>query len=91
MNIEERITLSRSPFMKFISEVEVSPFLDLGTVFPELSKLSSRNLKWGPGIAQRFKDKRMMGGELPVTTPMTKVEIVGTCDEGPFRQTVALR
>jgi len=54
VNIEERITLSRSPFMKFISEVEISPFLDVGTVFPELSKLSSRNLKWSPGMALRL-------------------------------------
>ncbi|MCX5785318.1 MAG: BamA/TamA family outer membrane protein [Elusimicrobia bacterium] len=54
MNIEERITLSRSPFMKFVSEVEISPFLDVGTVFPGLSKMRFKNLKWGPGVATRL-------------------------------------
>ena len=54
VNIEERITLSRSPFMKFISEIEVAPFLDAGTVFSGLSKLDIDNLKWGPGVALRL-------------------------------------
>ena len=54
VNIEERITLSRSPFMKFISETEVAPFVDAGTVFPGLSKLAINNLKWGPGVALRL-------------------------------------
>ena len=53
-NIEERITLSRSPFMKFISELELAPFLDAGTVFPGLSKLRLKDFKWCPGIALRL-------------------------------------
>ena len=53
-NIEERITLSRSPFMKFISESEIAPFLDVGTVFPELHDFRARNLKYGPGISARI-------------------------------------
>jgi hypothetical protein len=47
--------------------------------------------KWGPGLARRFYDRRMRGQQLPITHPITKVVIVGHCDEGPFRQTVTLR
>ncbi|OGR85774.1 MAG: hypothetical protein A2021_02660 [Elusimicrobia bacterium GWF2_52_66] len=54
VNIEERMTISRLPFMDFISEIEVAPFLDVGTVFPELSKMRFRDLKWGPGVAMRL-------------------------------------
>ena len=46
---------------------------------------------WGLGIAKRFRDRRMRGEQLPITKPVTKVEVVGHCDEGHFRQTVALR
>jgi hypothetical protein len=53
-NIEERITLSKTPFYKFISETEIAPFLDVGTVFPTLSAFRLRNLKYGPGISARL-------------------------------------
>ncbi|HBB66590.1 MAG: hypothetical protein A2X28_05250 [Elusimicrobia bacterium GWA2_56_46] len=53
-NIEERITLSRSPFMKFISETEIAPFLDVGTVFSKPSAFRARKLKYGPGISARL-------------------------------------
>ncbi|OGS08210.1 MAG: hypothetical protein A2270_10280 [Elusimicrobia bacterium RIFOXYA12_FULL_51_18] len=52
--IEERITLSRSPFLKFISETEIAPFLDMGTVFSKPSAFSAGNLKYGPGISARL-------------------------------------
>jgi hypothetical protein len=53
-NIEERITLSKTPFYKFISETEIAPFLDVGTVFPHMSAFRARNLKYGPGISARL-------------------------------------
>ncbi|MEK7720782.1 MAG: BamA/TamA family outer membrane protein, partial [Elusimicrobiota bacterium] len=52
--IEERITLSRTPFMRFISETEIAPFLDVGTVFPKPSDFRARNLKYAPGISARL-------------------------------------
>ncbi|HUT85582.1 MAG TPA: BamA/TamA family outer membrane protein [Elusimicrobiales bacterium] len=53
-NIEERITISRLPILKFIGELEISPFLDMGTVFGTLSGLKSENLKFGYGVAIRL-------------------------------------
>jgi hypothetical protein len=41
--------------------------------------------EWPPGRAQRFRP-RDMGIEGPITRPVTKVEVVGHCDEGYFRQ-----
>jgi hypothetical protein len=52
--IEQRITLSKSPFFKFISETEIAPFLDVGTVFPKPSAFRARELKYGPGISARL-------------------------------------
>lgn len=52
--IEERMTLSRTPFMKFISEVELAPFLDVGTVFDKPTDFRARDLKYGPGISARL-------------------------------------
>jgi hypothetical protein len=63
-NIEERITLSRSPFMKFISESEIAPFLDVGTVFPGLSDLRAGDLKYSPGVAARIVIRPQVVGTL---------------------------
>ncbi len=63
-NIEERMTLSRSPFMKFISESEIAPFLDVGTVFPRPSALRARNLKYSPGISARIVIRPQVVGTL---------------------------
>ena len=63
-NIEERITLSRSPFMKFISESEIAPFLDVGTVFPKPSAFRARDLKFSPGIATRIVIRPQVVGTL---------------------------
>jgi len=52
--IEERITLSKTPFYKFISETEIAPFLDVGSVFPKVSAFRARDLKYGPGISARL-------------------------------------
>ncbi|HNW45308.1 MAG TPA: BamA/TamA family outer membrane protein [Elusimicrobiales bacterium] len=52
--IEERITMSRTPFMKFISETEIAPFLDVGTVFAKPTDFSARNLKYAPGVSARL-------------------------------------
>jgi hypothetical protein len=52
--LEERVTLSRTPFYKFVSETEIAPFLDVGTVFDKVSNLRFRDLKYGPGISARL-------------------------------------
>jgi len=52
--IEERITLSKTPFYKFISETEIAPFLDVGTVFPKVSDFRGSKLKYSPGISARL-------------------------------------
>ncbi|HOW90237.1 MAG TPA: BamA/TamA family outer membrane protein, partial [Elusimicrobiales bacterium] len=54
LTVEERITLSRTPFFRFISETEIAPFLDIGTVFPKPSDFSAGKLKYGPGISARL-------------------------------------
>ncbi|MBI4655526.1 MAG: BamA/TamA family outer membrane protein [Elusimicrobia bacterium] len=54
-NIEERIRVSRASFLKFlVSEFELAPFLDVGTVFPKLSEFKASDLKFGPGVAFRI-------------------------------------
>ena len=53
-NIEERITLSKTPFLKFVSETEIAPFLDVGMVFDRVSDFRARDLKYGPGISARL-------------------------------------
>jgi hypothetical protein len=52
--IEERMTLSKTPFYKFISETEIALFLDVGTVFPKVSAFRARDLKYSPGISARL-------------------------------------
>lgn len=52
--IEERITLSKTPFYKFISETEIAPFLDVGTVFGKVSDFRASDLKYGPGVSARL-------------------------------------
>lgn len=52
--LEERITLSKTPFLKFISETEIAPFIDVGTVFSKVSAFRARDLKYGPGISARL-------------------------------------
>lgn len=53
-NLEERFRVARSPLLKFFSEIELSPFLDLATVFSSPGKLRLDQLKPGPGIAARI-------------------------------------
>lgn len=53
-NLEERITITRIPVLKFFTELEISPFLDAGTVFGTLSGLQSENLHFGYGVAARI-------------------------------------
>ncbi len=52
--IEERVTLSKTPFYKFISETEIAPFVDVGTVFSKVSAFRAGKLKYGPGISARL-------------------------------------
>jgi len=64
-NIEQRFTVVKAPVMKFLTELEITPFLDIATVSPKVSKISTGNLKYGPGIAFRI---------------VLRPQIVGTAD-----------
>ncbi len=73
INLEERIRLSRSPLLKFFTELELAPFVDVGTVFSTPSRLRMDNLRTGYGMAFRI---------------VIRPQIVGTADlafgkEGP--------
>lgn len=52
--VEHRITLSMTPFMKFLSELEFTPFLDIATVAKSPSKIRLDKIKCGPGAAFRL-------------------------------------
>jgi hypothetical protein len=41
--------------------------------------------QWEPGQGQRFRD-RDLGGEIKILKPVSRVQIVGSCDEGHFRE-----
>jgi hypothetical protein len=64
-NIEQRFTVVKAPVMRFLTELEITPFLDIATVAPKVSKISTGNLKYGPGIAFRI---------------VLRPQIVGTAD-----------
>lgn len=65
LNVEQRFTVSRTKLMQLFSELEITPFIDIGTVSPSVSKFSTGNLKYGPGIAFRI---------------VLRPQIVGTAD-----------
>lgn len=54
VNLEERITLSRVPYLKFLREVEIAPFMDAGAVFSDFSDFSTGDLRYGPGLSLRL-------------------------------------
>lgn len=54
LTFEERISLSRTPFLNFINEIEIAPFLDIGTVFDKPSNFSRKKLRYAPGISARL-------------------------------------
>jgi hypothetical protein len=41
--------------------------------------------EWEPGRKQRFRD-RDLGSEIKILLPVSRVQIVGGCDEGRFRE-----
>jgi hypothetical protein len=41
--------------------------------------------EWGPGQARRFRD-RDMDSEIKILLPVSRVQIVGSCNEGRFRE-----
>jgi hypothetical protein len=41
--------------------------------------------EWNPGQMQRFRD-RDLGSEIKILKPVFRVQIVGNCDEGRFRE-----
>jgi hypothetical protein len=54
VNIEQRITMSKFPLRKFISEFELTPFIDIGTVSDKVSNIKADNLNFAPGISSRL-------------------------------------
>ncbi|MCX7641501.1 MAG: BamA/TamA family outer membrane protein [Elusimicrobiales bacterium] len=64
-NVEQRFTVIKTPIMKFLTELEITPFLDIATVAGSIKKISTGNLKYGPGIATRI---------------VLRPQIVGTAD-----------
>ena len=54
INLEERITLSQVPYLKFLREVEIAPFIDAGAVFSDPSDFSTGDLRYGPGLSLRL-------------------------------------
>lgn len=54
LNFETRIRVARAPLLKFFSDVELSPFLDVGTVFSSPGKVRLDRLEPGPGLAARI-------------------------------------
>ncbi|MCX7905683.1 MAG: BamA/TamA family outer membrane protein [Elusimicrobiales bacterium] len=65
LNIEQRFTTLKTPVMKFLTEFEITPFIDIATVASSITKISTKNLKYGPGIATRI---------------LLRPQIVGTAD-----------
>ncbi len=53
-NVEQRFTVSRLPVLNFFSEFEISPFLDMGQVFRNVSDIKSTNIQIGYGAGIRI-------------------------------------
>lgn len=54
LNIEQRLTVIRSSILKFLTELELTPFIDVGSVASSIEKISFKKLKLGPGFATRI-------------------------------------
>ena len=73
MAFEERCRVSRSPFLRFFSEIELTPFVDMGEVFADPKYITSNLLHVGYGASFRL---------------VLRPQVVGTVDlafgrEGP--------
>jgi hypothetical protein len=72
-SLEERFRLSEAPFLKFVSEMELTPFVDSGTVFHDPSAVKFNIMHWAYGSSFRL---------------VLRPQVVGTVDlalghEGP--------
>lgn len=65
-SIEERFRISQSPFLKFVSEMELTPFIDAGTVFHDPKGFKPRNLHWAYGGAFRLVLRPQVVGTVDV-------------------------
>lgn len=54
LNIEQRMSIVKAHVMRFLTELEITPFIDVGTVAPSLKKISLSKLKYSPGFAARI-------------------------------------
>ncbi|MDD4005394.1 MAG: BamA/TamA family outer membrane protein [Elusimicrobiaceae bacterium] len=52
-NLEERFTIASLPVLQFLTDIEVTPFADYGTVFYEPHDVTLDNMKLGYGVALR--------------------------------------
>jgi hypothetical protein len=48
-------------------------------------KFMGSGSQWEPGRVQRFRDLAL-GDEIKILKPVSRVQIVGSCDEGRFRE-----
>ena len=53
-NLEQRFTVSRLPVLKFFTELEIAPFVDMGTVFSDNKDIRTDEMKIGYGAAFRI-------------------------------------
>ena len=62
------------------------PFSSLPNRLPAITyRFMGSGPQWEPGQVQRFKD-RDLGGEIKILKPVSRLQIVGSCDEGRFRE-----
>lgn len=64
INLEERIRISRSPILRFFTEIEISPFVDFGAVFSTPSRLKLKHFNVGYGAAFRIVIRPQIVGTL---------------------------
>jgi hypothetical protein len=53
VNLEERIRVTRWRIFNVDTDVEIAPFLDIGSVMRDLSRITSTNLQFNPGMGIR--------------------------------------
>ena len=64
--IEQRFRISQASFLKFVSEMEVSPFLDMGTVSPSVDQIQISKTHLSYGAAFRLVLRPQIVGAIDV-------------------------
>jgi len=63
-SLEERIRLTHTPFMQFVSELEIGPFIDAGTVFSKPSEMRMKDFMFSPGFSMRLVIRPQLVGSV---------------------------